>query len=226
VSLKSKVILQCAATFGVAALLLFLPAGTLHFWEAWVFLAIFFVPMVCFSAYYYKHDPALLQRRMQAREKLKEQRVVMRLATLVFLAGILVPGLDHRFGWTRRLTGGIPLWLEIVAQVVVLVCYLTSMWVIGVNRFAARTIRVEEGQRVVSSGPYGLVRHPMYSAMLVMWLATGPALGSYVALPIFALFIPLLVLRLLNEEKVLRQELPGYAEYCARVRYRLVPHVW
>jgi protein-S-isoprenylcysteine O-methyltransferase Ste14 len=225
-SLKSKLILQCAATLGVAGTLLFLPAGTLDFWEAWVFLGIFFVPMVCFSTYYYKHDPALLRRRMPAREKVKEQRVVMRLATLVFIAGILVPGLDHRFGWTRRLTGRVPLWLEIVAQVVALAGYLTSMWVIDVNPFAARTIRVEEGQRVVSSGPYSLVRHPMYSAMLVMWLAAGPALGSYVALPIFALFIPVLVLRLLNEEKVLRQELPGYSEYCARVRHRLVPFVW
>ncbi len=225
-SLKSKLILQCTLTLGVSAGLLFLPVGTLNYWQAWVFLAIFFVPMVFFSAYYFKHDPALVQRRMESREQIKKQRVVMRLATVVFFSGIIVPGLDHRFGWTRRWTGGVPLWLEIAAQVLALAGYLTTMWVIYVNRYAARTIRVEAGQRVISSGPYRFVRHPMYSGALVMWLAAAPALGSYVAVPFLALLVPVLVLRLLNEEKVLRQELPGYSEYCQRTRYRLIPHIW
>jgi protein-S-isoprenylcysteine O-methyltransferase Ste14 len=150
----------------------------------------------------------------------------MRFASLFFVAGLLVPGLDRRLGWTHRWTGGVPLWLEVVAQAVTLTAYLGTMWVIDVNRFAARTVRVEEGQRVIADGPYKLVRHPMYAFALVMWLATAIALGSYVALPFFAMLVPILVLRLLNEEKVLRRELPGYTEFCERTRYRLAPYIW
>jgi protein-S-isoprenylcysteine O-methyltransferase Ste14 len=217
---------QGAFVFFVVVALLFVPAGTLDFWEAWVFLAIFFIPMIIFSIYYYQHDRALVERRMQNREKVTEQKWIMRFAFLFFLLGLLVPGLDHRFGWTRRWIGGVPLWVEIAAQALTLTGYLGTMWVIDVNRFAARTVQVERDQRVISSGPYGVVRHPMYSFALVMWLATAAALGSYVALPFFSLLIPVIVLRLLNEEKVLRRELPGYAEYCERTRYRLAPYIW
>jgi protein-S-isoprenylcysteine O-methyltransferase Ste14 len=225
-SLKSRLMVQGAFVFFVVVALLFVPAGTLDFWEAWVFLAIFFIPMIIFSIYYYQHDRALVERRMQNREKVTEQKWIMRFAFLFFLLGLLVPGLDHRFGWTRRWIGGVPLWVEIAAQALTLTGYLGTMWVIDVNRFAARTVQVERDQRVISSGPYGVVRHPMYSFALVMWLATATALGSYVALPFFALLIPVIVLRLLNEEKVLRRELPGYAEYCERTRYRLAPYIW
>ena len=225
-SLKSRLMVQGAFAFFVLVALLFVPAGTLDFWEAWVFLAIFFIPMIIFSIYYYQHDRALVERRMQNREKVTEQKWIMRFAFLFFLLGLLVPGLDHRFGWTRRWIGGVPLWVEIAAQALTLTGYLGTMWVIDVNRFAARTVQVERDQRVISSGPYGVVRHPMYSFALVMWLATATALGSYVALPFFALLIPVIVLRLLNEEKVLRRELPGYAEYYERTRYRLAPYIW
>ncbi|MGC2768830.1 MAG: isoprenylcysteine carboxylmethyltransferase family protein [Candidatus Acidiferrum sp.] len=225
-SLKSRLMVQGAFVFFVVVALLFVPAGTLDFWEAWVFLVIFFIPMIIFSIYYYQHDRALVERRMQNREKVTEQKWIMRFAFLFFLLGLLVPGLDHRFGWTRRWIGGVPLWVEIAAQALTLTGYLGTMWVIDVNRFAARTVQVERDQRVISSGPYGVVRHPMYSFALVMWLATATALGSYVALPFFALLIPVIVLRLLNEEKVLRRELPGYAEYCERTRYRLAPYIW
>jgi protein-S-isoprenylcysteine O-methyltransferase Ste14 len=225
-SLKSRLMVQGAFAFFVLVALLFVPAGTLDFWEAWVFLAILFIPMIIFSIYYYKHDRGLVERRMQNREKVKEQKWIMRFAFLFFLMGLLVPGLDYRFGWTRRWIGGIPLRVEIAAQALTLTGYLGTMWVMDVNRFAARTVQVEQDQRVISSGPYGVVRHPMYSFALVMWLATAPALGSYVALPFFALLVPVIVLRLLNEEKVLRRELPGYAEYYERTRYRLAPYIW
>lgn len=225
-SLKSRLIVQFGFAFGLGTALLFLPAGTLNFWRAWVFLAIIFVPMVIFSVYFYIRDPAVVERRLQRREKQQEQRLVMRWANVVSFAGMIVPGLDHRFGWTRRWTGGVPLWLEIVAQILALAGYVGTMWVISVNRFASRTIQVEKGQKVISTAPYSWVRHPLYSAALVMWLSAALALGSYVALPFFALLVPVIVLRLLNEEKVLRQDLPGYTEYCERVRYRLVPNVW
>jgi protein-S-isoprenylcysteine O-methyltransferase Ste14 len=206
--------------------MLFVPAGTLRFWEAWVFLGVFFVPMIVFSVYYFKHDPQMVERRLQSKEKVKEQRVVMRVAGLVFVVAVLIPGLDHRFGWTRELAGGVPLWLRIVAQALVLAGYLMTIRVIDVNRFAARTIQVEAGQTVVSAGPYAVVRHPMYLGALVMWLSLAPALGSYVALPFFALLIPVIVVRLLNEEKVLRLGLPGYDEYCQKTRFRFVPYIW
>lgn len=225
-SLKSRIIVQGLFTFAAAFALLFLPAGTLDFWEAWVFLGILFIPMVIFSVYYYKHDPALVQRRMQTREKVKQQQWIIRAATMLSVLGLLVPGLDHRFGWTRRLRGGVPLWVEIVAQLLVLAGYLGTMWVIHVNRFAARTIQVEEGQKVISTGPYAVVRHPMYSFATLMWLAIAPSLGSYVSLPFFVLLIPIFAARLLNEEEVLRRDLPGYAEYCQRTRHHLIPYIW
>jgi protein-S-isoprenylcysteine O-methyltransferase Ste14 len=225
-SLKTRVIVQCAGAFGVAAALLFLPAGTLNFWEAWVFLGMVFLPMFIFCAYFYEHDPVMVERRLQRRENVKEQKLIMKMTNLTFVAAFLIPGLDHRFGWTRNVAGVIPLWLRIVAQALVLAGYLFTFWVIDVNRFASRTIRVEPGQKVISAGPYRWVRHPMYFGALVMWLAVAPALGSYVALPFFALLVPVIVYRLLNEEKLLRQELPGYDAYCRKTRFRLVPYVW
>ena len=225
-SLTTRLISRYAVILVVYAALLFLPAGTLKFWEAWVFMAIMFLPAISFSAYYLKHDPQLVERRLQFGEKVKEQKAVMKVAVVIFVAALLIAGLDHRIGWTREFAGEVPIWLKIAAQALVLGGYLLSLWVIGVNRFAARTIQVEAGQEVIEGGPYALVRHPMYFGMLGMWLCVPVALGSYVALPVFALLVPVIVFRLLNEEKVLRQELPGYEAYCEKTRFRLVPYVW
>lgn len=225
-SLTTRLIARYAVILVVYAALLFLPAGTLKFWEAWVFMAIMFLPAIVFSAYYLKHDPQLVERRMQSGEKVKEQKAVMKVAVVIFVAALLTASLDHRIGWTRELAGDAPAWLKIAAQALVSGGYLLSLWVVGVNRFAARTIQVEAGQKVIADGPYALVRHPMYFGMLGMLLCVPVALGSYVALPVFALFVPVIVFRLLNEEKVLRQELPGYEAYCEKTRFRLVPYVW
>jgi hypothetical protein len=126
-SLKSKLIAQTSAIFTVMVILLFLPAGTLNFWEAWVFVVILFIPMVIFSIYFLIHDPAVVQRRMQQREKIKAQKWIMGIATVVSLTGMVVPGLDHRFSWSHQLAGGVPLWLKICAQVIMFVAYLTTM---------------------------------------------------------------------------------------------------
>jgi protein-S-isoprenylcysteine O-methyltransferase Ste14 len=225
-SQTTRIIARSAVTLVVFALLLFLPAGTLKFWEAWVYVAIMFFPAIAFFFYFVKHDPQLVERRLQFTEKVKEQKAVMKFVVVIFVVALLTASLDHRFGWTRELAGGVPTWLKIAAQALVLGGYLLTFWVVAVNRFAARTIRVEAGQTVISDGPYAFVRHPMYSGMLGMWLCAPLALGSYVALPVFALLVPLIVLRLLNEEKVLRQELPGYEAYCEKTRFRLVPYVW
>ena len=225
-SLKSKIVLRLFLSLILIVAMLFIPAGSLRFWQAWVFIPLVFLPVVFSYVYFYRHDPQLIERRLQSKEKVSEQRFLIGLLKPVFFAAFLLPGLDYRFGWSRTSLGAVPLWLTVFAQVLILGGLLLVFWVLKVNSFASRTIQVEAGQSVISSGPYSMVRHPMYSGSVVMWLVIPLALGSYVAWPVFALLIPLYVFRLLNEEKVLRQELSGYSEYCLRTRYRLVPFVW
>jgi protein-S-isoprenylcysteine O-methyltransferase Ste14 len=150
----------------------------------------------------------------------------MRLVKFLVVAAFVLTGFDYRFGWSRGWMGGVPLWLTVLSEALAFGGMLSAASVITVNRFAARTVRVEPGQTVISTGLYRFVRHPMYAASLVLWLFTPFALGSYVSLPVFVLLMLLYVLRLLNEEKLLRAELPGYTEYCSHTRYRLIPHVW
>jgi protein-S-isoprenylcysteine O-methyltransferase Ste14 len=205
----------------VIGALLFIPAGSFQFWQGWVYIAIWFVPGLFAFAYLYKHDPQLIERRMQFKEKVREQKRIMTFVYVAWLIAFVLPGLDHRFGWSHS-----PLWLTIFSQAVAFCGFGMTLWVMKVNRFASRTIQVEPGQELISRGPYRLVRHPMYLGGCAMWLFTPLALGSYLTLPAFVLLIPLIVLRLLNEEKILCQELPGYAEYCLRTRFRLVPLLW
>jgi protein-S-isoprenylcysteine O-methyltransferase Ste14 len=225
-NLGSRMVLRFTIGLILVGALLFIPAGTLRYWPGWSYLALFFIPGVSASLYLWKRDPQLIERRLQGEEKVSEQRLLMRVLKPLFVAAFLLPGLDCRLGWSRRYLGGVPLWLVVACQAVFLGGILSVFWVMKVNSFASRTIQVEAGQKVISSGPYGLVRHPMYSGSLMMWLSTPLALVSYFAWPAFALLIPFYVIRLLNEEKVLRRELPGYSEYCKSTRYRLVPFVW
>ena len=218
-------LLRFSAGLLLAAAMLFIPAGSLRFWQAWTFLAVVFIPLVASSLYLAKHDPQLIERRLQTEEKVREQKLLIRLLKPVFFLAFLLPGLDYRWGWSRTL-GAVPRWLVLLSDVLVLGGLLFAFWVMRVNSFASRTIQVEAGQKVISTGPYRLIRHPLYSGSLVMLLFTPLALGSYFALPAFALLIPVYVFRLLNEEKVLRQELQGYCEYCLRTRFRLIPFVW
>jgi len=219
--LKSRLALRFLLAFGVLGALLFIPAGSLRFWQGWAYLAISFVPGCFAFTYFYKHDPQLIERRMQFKEKVREQKHIMTFVYIAWLVAFVLPGLDHRSGWSHQ-----PLWITIFSQAVVFGGFATTLWVAKVNRFAARTIQVEPGQEVISSGPYRIVRHPMYLGACAMWLFTPLALGSYLTLPAFVLLIPLIVLRLLNEEKVLCQELSWYAEYCTHTRFRLIPFVW
>ena len=220
-SLGSRLTVRVLNALVVMGAMLFIPAGTLKFWQGWAYLMMFFVPGLLAFVYFYKHDPELIERRLRFKEKVREQKQIMTFVYVIWLIAFLLPGIDHRFGWSR-----LPLYLMLVSQVVVFCGYLLTLWVVKVNRFAARTIQVEPGQKVVSTGPYGIVRHPMYLGVCATLLFTPLALGSYFALPAFVLLIPLVVLRLLNEEKVLRQELPGYSEYCLNTRFRLVPFLW
>jgi protein-S-isoprenylcysteine O-methyltransferase Ste14 len=225
-SLSQRAARDFAITFLFLTSLIFVSAGSLRFWQAWVYVGLIAGFWTIFLMDFLKRDPALLERRLQRRETEPEQRLFQRLFMLSVILAYILPGLDFRFGWSRTQLGGVPLVLVVAGEIMVAVGYVFIFWVMKTNTFAASTIRVESGQRVIDSGPYAAIRHPMYTGMLVWALGTPLALGSYVALPVFALLIPGLAFRLVNEERVLRRDLPGYIEYCERVRFRLIPGLW
>ncbi len=205
---------------------LFGSAGTLKFWQAWAFQAVNLVLSLFFCIYLYRHDRQMLERRLLTREKIGAQKFIMLLARLASVVCFVLCGLDYRFGWTRAGLTPVPLWLTLLALALYSVVYFLFIPGLKANRFAASVIQVEAGQTVADTGPYRLVRHPLYSVSLAVWFCIPLALGSFIVLPAGALFITILVLRSLNEEKFLRRELPGYTEYCRRTRYRLIPLVW
>jgi len=225
-TLRGQVIRRFGIGLPFVIALLFLPAGSFRFWPGWCFLVLVCGSAFCFSLYLAKHDPELLERRMRVKEKESKQTLFKAFASLIVFSAMGLAALDFRLGWTRAWLGPVPLWGMLVGQAAVLAGMGLIIWVLSVNRFASRTIEVDPGQRVVSSGPYAIVRHPMYSGILLMMLAVAPALESYVALPVAVFVIPVLAFRLTDEERVLRRDLPGYAEYCQRTRFRLVPGVW
>ncbi len=219
--IRIKALLLFLAAIVVVSAALFVPAGTTDYWQAWAYMLVLFVPVAFVGIYFLANDPKFLERRFQTREKEKEQKFVQKLGGVIFLIGFLLPGLDRRFGWSN-----VPFELVLAADTLVLLGYGLIFLVFRENSFAGRTIKVEKGQTVVSTGMYSVVRHPMYLGVLFMYMATPIALGSYVAFWPFLLLIPLLVFRIMNEEEVLTQKLKGYKEYCKKVKYRLVPGVW
>ncbi|VVB57370.1 Phospholipid methyltransferase [uncultured archaeon] len=220
-ALVRKVFLLFAASILVLCIMFFLPAGTLDYWQAWAYLAVVLLPAALVVLYFLKTDPAFLERRLKMREKEAPQKFVQKLGAFIFIFGFPIPGLDRRFGWSS-----VPAEWSVAADAAVFLGYLLVFLVFRENSYAGRTIRVEKGQKVISTGPYSVIRHPMYLGMLLLYLATPLALGSWWALPVFSLILPLLVLRILNEEEVLRRGLKGYPAYCQKVRYRLIPLVW
>jgi protein-S-isoprenylcysteine O-methyltransferase Ste14 len=225
-SLVSRLVRRTLAGQLKMAALLFLPAGSLKFWPGWAYLAANLLSELCLYFYFYQHDPQLLERRLLKREKFREQKLIMTLWKVLAALLQMLAGGDYRFGWSRRLLGPVPWWLTVLALLFIPVGYILVFQVMKANRFAASVVQVEAGQAVAATGPYRFVRHPFYSAALVNWFCTPLALGSYVVAPVCALILPILVFRLLSEEKILRRDLPGYVEYCQRTRYRLVPFVW
>jgi protein-S-isoprenylcysteine O-methyltransferase Ste14 len=223
-----KVAVQTVASglFGIAffVVLLFWPAGTLNYWQAWVFIAVFIVATLVPSVYLAVKDPAALARRMKAgpiAETRTIQKLVITATILAVVAVLVVSALDHRFGWSQ-----VPIPVVVLGNVLVGVGLVFAQLVVIQNSYAAATITVESEQKVVSTGVYGLVRHPMYVGALIMMVGTPLALDSYWGLLATALAVPILALRIEDEEKMLRQELEGYDEYTQKVHYRLVPGVW
>lgn len=216
------VITRFLAALILLCLMFFLPAGTIWYWQAWVYLAILFVPITFVVVYLFKYSPDLLERRMRTHEKESRQRLIVRLGLISFLIIYVLPGFDRRFGWSS-----VPTSLVVLADAMVVAGYALVVWVFKENPYASRVIEVEKGQTVVTTGPYRIVRHPMYLGAMLMYAFTPLALGSYWAIiPAVVLTVPLFVARILNEEEVLVRELEGYKAYTACTRYRLIPGIW
>ena len=201
--------------------LLFLPAGGFDYINGWLFCGLLFVPMLILGVVLFVKSPELLRKRLDSHEKEKTQQGVIAWSGLFFLVGFVLAGLDHRFGWSY-----VPMWVVIAAAVILLISYAFYAEVMRENAFLSRKIEVQQGQYVIDTGLYGIVRHPMYAVTLWLFLSIPLVLGSWYALICFAIYPVLIVIRILNEEKVLTEKLPGYAEYRTRVRYRLIPWIW
>ena len=201
--------------------LLFLPAGTLGYTNGWLFIGLLFAPMLFLGIVLLVKSPELLRKRLDAREKENTQKGVVALSALLFIAGFVVAGLDFRFGWTD-----VPLWCVVTASVVLLLSYGLYAEVMRENAYLSRTIEVQNGQKVVDTGLYSIVRHPMYAVTVWLFLSIPVVLGSWWALVCFLPYVAVIAVRIVNEEKVLEAGLEGYSEYKKRVKYRIIPFVW
>lgn len=220
-----KLLFQAIIKFAIGLLmvgiLLFLPAGTIYYWNGWLFIGLLFIPMLILGAVLWLKAPELLEKRLNSKEKEKEQKYVVGLSLLMFLGGFIVSALDYRFGWTH-----VPVVLVIIASIILLVGYGLYAEVMRENAYLSRTVEVQKGQKVIDTGLYGIVRHPMYFAITLLFLAIPMVLGSYIGFIIFLFYPILLVKRIRNEEKILEEGLEGYIEYKKKVKYRMIPFIW
>lgn len=205
----------------LVGLLIFLPAGTLHYAKGWLLIGLLFVPMLIAGFVMFFKSPDFLAKRLDAKEKQGTQKGVVALSGLMFIVGFVVAGLDFRFSWSKM-----PLPVTIIASVLFLVAYALYAEVMRENAYLSRTVKVEEGQKVVDTGLYGIVRHPMYIATILLFLMIPVVLGSWYALIVFAFYPAIIIIRLKDEEDLLTRELSGYAEYKKKVRYRIIPFIW
>ena len=223
--MTKKLFLQALLWFlsGVLALfaLVFFPAGTLNYPGGWLFMLVVFAPMLLTGIVLMKQNPQLLQKRLSTKEKLGSQQLVIRLSGLMFIAGFVLSGLDYRFGWTQ-----LPFWLSLLASAAYLLGYALYAEVLRENAYVSRTVEVQEGQHVVDTGLYAIVRHPMYSATLILFLSMPLMLGSALSFICFLAYPAIIAKRIESEEALLEAELEGYAAYKQKVRFKLIPYLW
>lgn len=205
----------------LVGLILFLPAGTLNYPNGWLFCGLLFLPMLALGIVLFRKAPELLEKRLRSKEKQTEQKQVIGVSLFMFVGGFVLAGLDFRFGWTC-----VPGWLVAAASVLLLVSYGLYAEVMRENAWLSRTVEVQEGQTVVGTGLYGIVRHPMYAVTTVLFLSIPLVLGSWIAFGVFLLYPALMVKRIRAEERLLEAELPGYTDYQKKVKYRLIPFLW
>ena len=220
-----KLLLEALTKFAcgllLVGLLIFLPAGTIAYTYGWYFIVLLFAPMLAVGVLMVFKAPEFLKKRLDAKEKQKAQKGVLAFSGLMFIAGFVVAGLDFRFGWST-----VPTWVVIAASVLFLIAYALYAEVMRENAYLSRTIKVEEGQTVVDTGLYGIVRHPMYAVTILLFLMIPLVLGSWYALIAFAFYPAIIIVRLKDEEALLTKELPGYEAYKQKVKYRLIPYIW
>ena len=214
-------LMKFACGAALVGLLIFWPAGTLQFNRGWLLMGVLFVPMLIAGFVMLFRSPDFLAKRLDAKEKQATQKGVLALAGLMFIGGFVVAGLDYRFGWSQM-----PVWVTVVAAVLFLLAYGLYAEVMRENAYLSRTIRVEAGQKVVDTGLYAIVRHPMYMATILLFLMIPLILGSWYALLIFLAYPAIIILRLRDEEDLLARELPGYTQYQQKVKYRILPFIW
>lgn len=220
-----KLFIQALLKFSLGVVLvgalIFLPAGTFAFLGGWLLMGILFIPMFIAGLIMMAKNPSLLESRLDAKEKEKKQNIVVKLSGLMFIAGFVLAGLDFRFGWIK-----LPFVVNIIASVIFIVAYVIYAEVLRENTYLSRTIKVVEGQKVISTGLYGIVRHPMYFATILLFMAMPLVLGSLVSFIVFWAYPFIIAARIKNEEEVLGRELEGYEEYKKKVKYRMLPFVW
>ena len=223
--MDAKLFVQAIAKFLfgllLVAALIFLPAGTLAYWQGWLLIGILFIPMFLAGLVMMKKSPELLRKRLNVKEQQAEQKTVILLSGLMFLAAFILAGLGFRFGWLV-----LPAWVSYAAAAVFLAAYALYAEVLRENVYLSRTVEVQEGQKVIDTGLYGLVRHPMYMTTLLLFLSMPLVLGSILSFAVTLLYIPIIAKRIRNEEQVLEDGLEGYKEYKERVRYKVIPFVW
>lgn len=205
----------------LVGVLLFFPAGTFDYWQAWLLVAVLFIPMVFAGIVMMLKSPELLQKRLNAKEGELEQKQVIVLSGIIFLAAFVVAGLGIRFGWFI-----LPAWISCLAAITFFLAYILYAEVLRENMYLSRTVEVQENQKVIDTGLYGIVRHPMYMATLFLFLSMPLVLGSVLSFLILLLYIPIIRKRIRNEEKVLEEGLKGYLEYEKKVRYKIIPYIW
>ena len=205
----------------LVALLLFLPAGTIHYWNGWLLLGILFIPMFFAGIVLMLRNPELLQKRLNAKESEEEQKAVIILSGIMFLAAFVAAGLNYRFGWIVM-----PRWTAIAAAGIFLAAYVMYAEVLRENAYLSRTVEVQEQQKVIDTGLYGIVRHPMYSATVFLFLSMGLVLGSPISFVILLFYLPIIAKRIKNEEEDLTQGLAGYKEYKEKVKFKVIPFIW
>lgn len=221
VKLFFEAIIKFVAGVLLVGMLVFLPAGTFAFLGGWILMGILFIPMFFAGIVMMIKSPSLLASRLEAKEKEREQSVVVKLSGLMFVIGFVVAGLDFRFGWIK-----LPLAVNIAASVVFIIAYLLYAEVLRENAYLSRTVKVVEGQKVISTGLYGIVRHPMYFATILLFMSMPLVLGSLVSFVIFCAYPIIIAARIRNEEEVLSRELDGYDEYKNKVKFRMIPFIW
>ena len=220
-----KLLVQTISKFILGLLLvgvlLFLPAGTLEFWNAWLFIGLLFIPMLFIAIILFVKNPKLLEKRIKGKETEKEQKLVILLSLIVFVAGFLISGFDFRYGWSN-----LPNIVVIIGSIILVISYILYAEVMRENTYLSRSIEIQENQKVIDSGLYGIVRHPMYMATTFLFLSFPIVLGSLYGFIIFLTYPFILAKRIKNEEKVLEDGLDGYKEYKQKIKYKMIPFIW